>query len=212
MIYLRKLREEDAPYMIEWMHDLSYADAFQKDMKDITLEQAKDFCKKGSHKHQKISELVDMHFAIVEEDNEYLGTISLKNIDMKNNNAEYAICLRKKAQGRGIAKAATMELLRRAFEEYQLHKVYLSVFAENKRAIKLYEESGFVYEGESRDSIKKGEEYRNLKLYSILISEYFESKANPVLSISTGGGIGQDNYFIIALHFSCFLVDWRGVA
>ena len=42
-----------------------------------------------------------------DQDDEYLGTISLKNIDLKNKNAEYAISTRKKARGTGANQQAT---------------------------------------------------------------------------------------------------------
>ena len=46
------------------------------------------------------------HFAIIDDqDDEYLGTISLKNIDLKNKNAEYAISTRKSKRNRCQSKA-----------------------------------------------------------------------------------------------------------
>ena len=55
----------------------------------------------------------------------------MKNIDLDNKKAEYAICVRKKAMGTGVAKEATLEILRIAFEEMGLNKVYLNVITEN---------------------------------------------------------------------------------
>ena len=67
----------------------------------------------------------DQHFAYVNEQDEYLGTISLKRISHVNDKAEYAVVARKCAQGTGAAKKATEELLQYAFHELGLHKVYL---------------------------------------------------------------------------------------
>ena len=82
---------------------------------------------------------------------------------MVDKNAEYAISLRAKAQGKGIASQATTTLLKIAFEDLNLERVYLNVLSDNKRAIRLYEKIGFVYEGE----------YKALRWYSILRGEYF---------------------------------------
>ena len=72
----------------------------------------------------------DMHFAIVDDKNdEYLGTISLKHIDYKNHNAEYAISTRKKVRGSGIAQKSTELILDYAFNNLDLHKVYLNVLS-----------------------------------------------------------------------------------
>ena len=58
----------------------------------------------------------EYHLAITEDGQEYLGTISLKDVDLNNRNAEYAICLRKKAMGKGLAYEATQKVLEFAFD------------------------------------------------------------------------------------------------
>ena len=113
-----------------------------------------------------------IHYAITDENDEYMGTISLKDINLDANNAEYAISLRRCAQGKGIGKSATIEILRIAFEEIGLEKVYLNVLSDNKRAIGMYEKIGFVYEGEFRKHLFLCGEYKSLRWYSILKDEY----------------------------------------
>ena len=76
----------------------------------------------------------NQNFAFANDEDEYLGTISLKHISHVNDKAEYAVVARKCAQGTGAAKKATEELLKYAFTKLGLHKVYLSVLEENVRA------------------------------------------------------------------------------
>ena len=83
------------------------------------------------------------HYAICDDEDAYQGTISLKDIDVENGTAEYAIVLRRQAQGKGYASFATREILRIAFEELGLHKVYLNVWKENAHAVGFYEHMGF---------------------------------------------------------------------
>ena len=170
MIKLRELKGNDAAYMLEWMHDASIQKCFKKKMKEYTLEDAKYFCI-NSKIPKMITDGIDIHYAIANEDDEYLGTISLKNIDLESKSAEYAIVMRKKAQGHGNAYMASMILLKKAFSEYGLHRVYLNVLENNKKAINMYEKIGFNYEGEFRDHIKKGGEYLNLKWYGMISGE-----------------------------------------
>ena len=40
LIFLRELKEKDAPLMLEWMHDDNVQKSFQKNMKDITISGA----------------------------------------------------------------------------------------------------------------------------------------------------------------------------
>lgn len=179
MIQLRELRESDAPLMLEWMHDPEMQKGFRKNMLSASLEDAVNFCKSAKIP-QVIKDGQSIHYAIVDESDEYLGTISIKNIDLNNLSAEYAISVRKKAQGRGTAFAATGILLKKAFKEYGLHRIYLSVLADNVPAIRLYEKCGFKPEGEFREHIKIDERFVNWKWYGILESEYDENKYNSI--------------------------------
>ncbi|SFC74658.1 GNAT family N-acetyltransferase [Butyrivibrio sp. YAB3001] len=171
MVTLRELKEKDAPLMLEWMHDKDIQKGFKKNMNGQTLDNAVRFCK-AEKIPDNISSGQSVHFAIVDENDEYLGTISLKEIDLENENAEYAIVLRKKAQGNGIATEATRLVLDAAFKKYCLHRVYLTVLADNKSAIKLYERCGFKLEGEFREHLKINGKYVNWKWYGILRQDF----------------------------------------
>ncbi len=171
MISLRELKEKDAPLMLEWMHDPDIQRGFKKKMLDAGFEDAIKFCQRAKLK-EKPEEGDDLHFAVTDETDEYLGTVSLKDISLENKSAEYAIALRKKAQGKGIGKAVTNEVLRKAFMEYDLHRVYLNVLSDNESAIRLYERSGFVFEGEFRDHLFLDGRFVNWKWYGILRDEF----------------------------------------
>ena len=171
MIHLRELKEQDAEGMLEWMHSEESKKFFKKNMQAITLDQAIEFCR-NAEIPKTILNGVSLHFAVADENDEYLGTISLKNINTETKSAEYAISMREKACGKGISVKATTELLRYGFEECKLHRIYLNVLAENKRAIRFYEKCGFIYEGESRDCLVLNDKYASLKYYGMLDSDY----------------------------------------
>lgn len=173
MISLREIKLEDAPFMFEWMHDPDIQKGFMKKMNETEMSDVIAFCRSAAIP-KIINNGASLHYAIADAvSDEYLGTISLKNINQQNKNAEYAISLRKKAHGKGIAFNATCLLLKLAFQELGLHKVYLNVLADNQTAIRLYERCGFVYEGEFREHVLKEQEYINWKWYGILETEFF---------------------------------------
>ena len=166
---LRELKEKDADGMLEWMNDPEIMKNFRFSSKGRDKEQVLHFIRTAT------TQIVDgqsMHFAVVDDNDEYLGTISLKEVDLVAKNAEYAISLRKRAQGKGIGTEATQKLLKLAFEEFDLERVYLNVLSENRRAMALYEKCGFVYEGEFRKHLFLAEEYKSLKWYSMLKEDY----------------------------------------
>lgn len=156
--------------MLEWMNDPDIQKCFRFLAQDKTREDVLDFIREAEINPVNGKSI---HYAIADDNNEYLGTISLKNVDLKSMNAEYAISLRKCAQGKGIAAWATKEILKKAFEEFHLQRVYLNVLSDNEKAIRLYEKCGFVYEGAFRRHLLLRGELKTLKWYSILDSEYF---------------------------------------
>ena len=189
---LRKLEEKDAEGMLEWMHDPEIQKNFRFSSKCKKKEDVLEFIREAEE------EPVDgksIHLAIVDENDEYLGTISLKNVDLESANAEFDISLRHIVQGKVIGTEATKQLLNLAFNKFGLERVYLNVLSENKKAIYLYEKCGFNYEGEFRKHLFLRGEYKSLRWYSILREEYL------------GGGISK--FYIIKPPIS-FLVLLKG--
>lgn len=155
VVSLRCLNEKDAQLMLEWMHDEAVVSKLQKPFRNMTIEDALKFIGSASY------ELVDgnsLHYAIVNEQDEYLGSISLKNLDLKAKNAEYAVAMRSGFHGQGIGTQATKLLLEKAFNELNLERVYLNVLSVNSHARHMYERCGFQYEGCFRKHIcREGE-------------------------------------------------------
>lgn len=163
---LRKLQPKDADRMLSWMKDPDINKFFLMDKNNINKKSVLLFIE-GS---QIVKE--NLHLAITDEEDNYVGTVSLKDIDLENKKAEYAIATCKEIHGTGLAEDATNEILRIAFEELLLNKVYLNVLSENKRAIRFYEKNKFVFEGEFIEHYMIDNYYKNLKWYRILTQEY----------------------------------------
>ena len=170
---IRNLENRDAEGMLEWMHDSSINCFFQFDAEHMNFDKVSAFIHNAE---QEKKENQNYHWAVVNEDDEYMGTISLKHVDSQSGTAEYAISMRKEAQGGGYAKKATEQVLNIAFEEWKLNRVYLNVVADNGRAIRFYEKCGFVYEGEFRSHICIKGKLKSLKWYAILKNEYEKNR------------------------------------
>lgn len=162
---LRKLEVKDIDFMLEWMHDDNVIEFFSVSFLDKTKEDAKNFILNSFDDNNQ-------NFAIVNDNDEYQGTISLKNIDYKNKNAEYAISIRSSAMGKGISKIATDMLLDYAFNELNLYKVYLCVATDNVRAIKFYKKYGFMYDGKFKNHIIRNNCFIDLEWYYILNNNF----------------------------------------
>jgi RimJ/RimL family protein N-acetyltransferase len=88
------------------------------------------------------------------EGDRLIGNCGLFRIDSKNHSAELGILIGEKDYwGKGYGSDALRVLLRFAFDELNLNRVQLWVFAYNQRAIRVYEKIGFVHEGTQRQAL-----------------------------------------------------------
>lgn len=164
---LRKLEYKDIVFLLEWMNEEDITKNFKHDFSQETELTQKKFIDNSFNDENRT-------YAIVDSDDEYLGSISLKNIDKETKSAEYAICLRKKCHGKNISKIATDKILDIAFNELNLNRIYLYVLSDNIRANKFYNKYGFIYEGEFKQAELIGNHLKDIKWYRLLKSEYEE--------------------------------------
>jgi len=61
-----------------------------------------------------------------------------------------------------------------AFNELNLHRLQLTVFSYNDRAIALYEKLGFQREGVYREFLQRDGERHDMYLYGLLLREWQE--------------------------------------
>lgn len=158
-ISLRPLKEKDAPGMLEWMTDPTIIQYFRFDASSVTMESCRKFI--ANAKNQPDCR----HYAIADEKDEYLGTISLK--DISADAAEYAISTRRCAHGTGAAMAATSRILEIAFQELELKRVYLNVLKDNGRANAFYRKAGFRFMREEENALTIRGEKKSLNWYEI---------------------------------------------
>ena len=135
---LRPLMEKDAPRMVEMMQDTRTTQYLQIGGPDYTLETALRFIASTADESE------NLHRAVVDGEDVYQGSVSLKHIDLEKKEAEYAISMHPQAQGKGAAKAASAGILELAWS-LGLERVYLNVLAENERANRFYQKFGFRY-------------------------------------------------------------------
>lgn len=146
---------KDASLMLEWMHDESVVENLNTDFSVKTLEDCFDFIQSSQQDKN------NLHLAITDDFDTYMGTISLKHIE--NQTAEFGIALRSIAMGKGYAKAAMKEILNKGFREMNLLSVYWCVDPKNKRAVRFYEKNG--YKQTSPDVLRVGEMYTKIHNY-----------------------------------------------
>ncbi|MCF6410815.1 GNAT family N-acetyltransferase [Pseudalkalibacillus salsuginis] len=168
-VYLGRFTEEDLDKVSEWYHDDEYMRCMDASPSYPLLN--RDF---KDWVEQKPRDQKSFLFAIrMNEDDRVVGWVDLDSILWPHRNAWLAIGIGEKelwAQGLGYE---TMELiLNFAFYELNLHRIQLTVFSYNKRAIKLYERLGFKFEGAQREFLQRDGKRFDMCMYGILSCEW----------------------------------------
>jgi RimJ/RimL family protein N-acetyltransferase len=102
-----------------------------------------------------------------------IGTSALSQLDSDNGSALYHITIGEKdAWGLGYGTEATRLMLDHAFGTLNLHRIGLSVFSFNERAIRSYKSCGFVVEGRAREAIWRDGRWWDEISMSVLQSDW----------------------------------------
>jgi RimJ/RimL family protein N-acetyltransferase len=123
---------------------------------------------------EKIFKTSDKYFMIKIKNKKIIGFVEMKNIDWKNSKCMIGIMIEKKEHNRGYGTDAIKTLLNFIFSQLNLHKVYLYVFEENKKAIRVYEKCGFKVEGKLIDDVYKGGKFHNYLRMFILKEDFLK--------------------------------------
>jgi RimJ/RimL family protein N-acetyltransferase len=103
----------------------------------------------------------------------HIGGCGLENIDGHNASAELGLFIGvTELWDQGLGRDTLEVLLRYGFRQLNLWRIYLRVFAENQRAIHLYESVGFQHEGRMRQAEFRHGRYHDMLWMSILRDEY----------------------------------------
>ena len=102
-----------------------------------------------------------------------IGCASVESIDEKNRKCELGLIIGEAdCWGAGVGRMVFREMLRYAFEDLGMHRVWAAVARGNRRSIRLVNRAGFVQEGVMREAIIMAGEHTDLLCYSMLENEY----------------------------------------
>lgn len=126
---------KDAALMLEWMHDESVVMDLKTDFTSKTINDCQIFIS------DSLTSSDNLHLAIVNDNDEYMGTVSLKHIH--DGSAEFGITIRKCAMGKGYSIYGMEKIIRIGFDKLNLKHIYWCVDPENKRAVRFYDKNAF---------------------------------------------------------------------
>ncbi len=129
--------------------------------------------------------------------NRLIGSCAFSQLDGDNGSALYHITLGEKdVWGMGYGTEATELMLDHAFIRLGLHRVALTVFSFNERALRSYKKAGFTAEGRAREAIWRGGQFWDEISMSVLDQEWRQrrrrrDRANEAGAIEDAGSAGS---------------------
>lgn len=112
-----------------------------------------------------------------------IGFTTFSSLDGDNGSVLFHITIGERdAWGHGLGTEATQLMLAHAFERLGLHRVGLTVFSYNMRAIRAYEKAGFRVEGRLREAILRDGRYWDEIQMGVLAEEWLERRYGSVLA------------------------------
>jgi len=161
----------DAEVLARWMHDSEY-------MRLLDLAPARLWS--ATHLKAEIEkswekDAPDEFFFLIRAlaDDRLIGLIELDGIRWAHGDCWVGIGLGEREYwGKGYGTDAMRVILRYAFAELNLHRVSLSVFEYNSRAVRSYEKAGFAVEGRVRQFLQRDGRRWDMILMGILREEW----------------------------------------
>lgn len=171
-IGLRGLLESDADgCYADWFNDINICKFNSHHRYPMTRDEVFEYIKQSNRDNKKLI------LAVIEKkQNIHIGNISLQQIDYINRQAELALIFGEKDYwGRGYATAAAGLLIKHAFNELGLNRIYFGTSERNKAMQKVGEHLYFSRIGIEREALYKNGEFLNIYKYDLLRKEWMSN-------------------------------------
>jgi RimJ/RimL family protein N-acetyltransferase len=164
-VVLRAIEREDLPNYVQWLNDPRVLEYFGR-VVPLSLTQEEQWYE-GMLQDSSVR-----NFA-VEYEGRHIGGAGFSHIDPRNRTAEVGLFIGiPELWDQGLGRDILRTLVHFGFEQMNLNRIYLRLFAGNERGIHLYEEVGFEHEGRWRQAEYRRGRYHDLLWMGILRKEW----------------------------------------
>ena len=160
---LEPLSVDHLPHVMTWVNDREVMQYFAARQTQISEEEERSYLQwLTSAKHDRAYSVFDA------DDGDYVGQCSINKIYWPARNGRVFLVVTKAQQRRGYGRAALEALVERAWNEIDLHKLWLIVRSDNRAAQAMYLKLGFDFEGVLRDEYFVLDEFHDMVRMSML--------------------------------------------
>jgi len=165
LVRLRAREPEDEPYYHRWINDPEVS-RYLAARYPFSHAQEREFIATPPGYSHFVAAVVTL------AEGRLIGDVELRHVQPENRSAELGIMIgEREYRGRGYGTDTMRTLCRFAFEQMNLHRIELFVFADHQQAISVYERVGFRVEGRRRDAIYKHGRYHDMLVMGLLEGE-----------------------------------------
>ncbi len=167
-VVLRRHRAENLKAFMRWYSDPEIARLTRYQQGPLSPDEIQRFF------HGRIMGADFLAMGIhVRDTDRLIGSCAFSQLDGDNGSTLYHITIGERdSWGQGFGSEATELMVDHAFTQLALHRVALTVFQFNARAIRAYEKCGFKIEGRARDAIYRDGRFWDEIHMSILADEW----------------------------------------
>ncbi|KMQ63792.1 GNAT family acetyltransferase [Chryseobacterium sp. BLS98] len=162
-LILSQLQEGDIPFVTEYLQDKIFSDLTSNIPYPYTREHAEFWMKMS---RESFENNTGYTFAVRNKEGNILGAIGLH--DREDDKAELGYWMGKPFWNKGYITEAATALIGFGFQELQLNKIYATYFLQNPASGRIMEKVGMEQEALLKQHVRKGEEYFDIMMYSVL--------------------------------------------
>lgn len=162
-LILSQLKEEDLPFVTEYLQDKIFSDVTSNIPYPYTGEHAKFWMKMS---RESFENNTGYTFAVRNKEGQILGAIGLHDRD--DDKAELGYWMGKPFWNKGYITEAATALIDFGFNELQINKIYATYFLDNPASGRIMEKTGMEKEALLKQHLKKDGKYIDVMMYSIL--------------------------------------------
>ncbi len=105
----------------------------------------------------------------IRKDGQPIGLVNLDGLDWPNGHTEIGIALTDTDhRGQGFAAEALCLLIRYAFDELGLHRIWARIIEDNNPSIRLFKKMGFQLEGRMKEHVRRRGIFRDMLIFGLV--------------------------------------------
>mgnify|MGYP001472086148 CR=1 FL=1 len=173
-IRLRPVEKADLPRFVAWFQDPEVRHGLTVIL-PMSLEQEEKWFQRllDGHPNNAAQQPFSIDVRRADDTWQHIGSAGLHEIDWRNRSTELGIMIGDKSYwNQGYGSDVLYTLLEFGFDTLNLHRIWLQVYANNPRAVRAYEKTGFVHEGAFRESRFHAGKYYDTLIISVLRPEW----------------------------------------